>query len=152
MWWEDDMSVILSLVAGLIFGLGLVISGMGDPAKVLNFLDLSGRWDPSLAFVMAGAVAVSLIGFTLVRRRVRPFAGTKFYWPTAVAIDAPLMIGAVAFGLGWGLSGLCPGPALTALSTLTPGAVVFVVTMIVGLLAGRIRLRLQTGQRRALEG
>jgi uncharacterized protein len=146
------MRDVLSLIAGLLFGLGLVVSGMSNPAKVLNFLDIAGRWDPSLIFVMIGAIAVSFVGFRLVRKMSRPLTGGTFNWPTATDIDAPLVIGAVAFGVGWGLAGFCPGPALTAVSTFAPGVLVFIGTMIVGLLAGRIRLRINTGQRRALDG
>jgi uncharacterized protein len=152
MWSGAEMREFLSLIAGLLFGVGLVVSGMSNPGKVLNFLDIAGRWDPSLMFVMAGAVAVSFVGFRMIRRMSSPLTGGTFHWPTATDIDAPLVIGAVAFGLGWGLSGFCPGPALTAVSTFAPGALVFIGTMIVGLLAGRIRLRIITGQRRALEG
>jgi uncharacterized protein len=146
------MRELLSLLAGLLFGIGLVVSGMSNPAKVLNFLDVTGRWDPSLIFVMIGAVAISFVGFRIVRSLHGPLTGGDFHWPTATRIDPPLVLGAVTFGIGWGLSGFCPGPALTAITSLHPGALVFLGTMVVGLLIGRIRLRVETGQRRAIEG
>jgi uncharacterized protein len=130
------MHILWSLIAGLIFGAGLVISGMSNPAKVMNFLDLAGSWDPSLAFVMAGAVAVSFAGFRLLAGRSTPLSGAKFHVPTRSKIDPPLIMGSALFGIGWGLSGFCPGPALTALSSFAPGALVFLVTMVAGLTLG----------------
>ena len=134
------MPILWSLLAGLIFGYGLVISGMSNPAKVMNFLDIagipSGRWDPSLAFVMAGAVAVAFAGFRALRGRKKPAFGDTFHLPTRTAIDMPLIAGSALFGIGWGLSGFCPGPALTSIVSFAPGALVFVVTMIAGLTLG----------------
>jgi uncharacterized membrane protein YedE/YeeE len=124
---------IASFVGGLIFGIGLLISGMTEPAKVLGFLDIFGAWDATLAFVMAGAVAVSCIGFALARRRVAPLLASYFAWPTRRDIDAPLVIGSAVFGIGWGLCGICPGPALVNLAGLSAPIIVFVAAMVVGM-------------------
>ena len=133
--------VLAGLAAGLLFGLGLLISGMSDPAKVLSFLDLgaipSGGWDPSLALVMAGASATALIGYRLVLRRPAPALGGAFEMPGARGIDARLLGGAALFGVGWGLAGLCPGPLWTVVLTGAPGVLAFGAAMIAGLLAGR---------------
>lgn len=130
---------LIALCAGLLFGAGLAISGMDDPAKVLGFLDIaaigSGGWDPSLAFVMAGGLAVTLPAFHYARRRATPYVGAQFQTPTATAIDWRLMLGALIFGVGWGLVGYCPGPAIAALSFAAPGTIVFVAAMIVGMVA-----------------
>lgn len=120
---------------GLLFGAGLLISGMTQPEKVLGFLDIFGAWDATLAFVMAGAVAVTSIGFALARRRGAPILAAQSLWPTRSDIDAPLVGGAVLFGIGWGLVGLCPGPALVNLAGLSLPVIVFVVAMAVGMLA-----------------
>jgi uncharacterized protein len=131
------MRFVTQFLIGLLFGMGLVISGMSNPDKVLNFLDVatisSGGWDPSLMFVMGGGVVVTFIGYRLLGARARPFLAERFEWPTLKTIDAPLVAGAVIFGLGWGLGGFCPGPAFTALGTLTPGAFVFGAAMLVGM-------------------
>ncbi|CAO4140260.1 DUF6691 family protein [Methylorubrum aminovorans] len=126
-----------AFAAGLLFGLGLIVSGMANPAKVLAFLDVTGRWDPSLAFVMAGAVAVSAVGYRVVRRRGRPVLATRLDLPTRRNIDLRLIAGAAVFGLGWGLVGLCPGPALTLLTVLPAQATTFVAAMAVGMLVFR---------------
>lgn len=126
------MITIVSFVCGLIFGAGLLISGMAQPAKVLNFLDLFGTWDPSLALVMAAALAVSGIGFVIAKPR-KPLLAPQSLWPTHTDIDPPLIFGAVLFGSGWGLVGLCPGPALINLATLSPQVIVFVVAMGAGM-------------------
>ena len=135
------MSIVVQFVIGLVFGLGLVIAGMSDPAKVLNFLDLgaipTGGWDPSLAFVMGGAIAVTFTGFRLVLRRKQPIFGGKFHIPTATDIDARIIAGPAIFGIGWGLAGFCPGPALTALTTGGSAALIFVATMLVGMAGAR---------------
>jgi len=132
------MPVLASLVCGYIFGLGLFISGMIQPAKVLGFLDVfgipSGTWDPSLAVVMAAGLAVGGVGFALARRRP-PLFDTQSRWPTSIAIDRPLLVGAVLFGIGWGLVGLCPGPAIANLATLSPAVFVFVIAMALGMVA-----------------
>lgn len=109
------MRIAASLLAGLVFGLGLILSGMTDPAKVTGFLDLAGQWDPSLAFVMAGAILVGLVAFSLARGRAASLLGEPMRVPVARGIDRPLVLGSLAFGVGWGLAGYCPGPALTSL-------------------------------------
>lgn len=124
-----------ALLSGLVFGFGLVISGMTQPAKILGFLDIFGVWDPTLAFVMGAALAVSLPGFYFARRRERPLLTAHFRWPTRREIDAPLIGGAALFGIGWGLVGLCPGPAIVNLATFLPQIIVFVVAMGAGMLA-----------------
>jgi len=124
------------LLAGLLFGVGLVVSGMSDPAKVIDFLDVMGAWDPSLAFVLAGATGTAFAGFRLVRRRERPLVHAAFELPTRRDVDAPLVVGATLFGVGWGVGGFCPGPAWTALPLLAPGTLVFVPAMVFGLWTG----------------
>lgn len=131
------MSFVVNLLLGLLFGLGLVVSGMSDPAKVLNFLDVAGTWDPSLAFVMAGAVVVTFVGYRLVWRRPAPIVGGRFHVPAATQIDGRLLAGPAIFGVGWGLAGYCPGPALTALGLGAPGTLVFVPAMFAGMWAAR---------------
>jgi uncharacterized protein len=129
------MAMILGgLVTGLIFGVGLVVSGMTQPAKVLGFLDIFGRWDPTLAFVMVGALIVAAPGFYFARRRSRPLIAARFRWPTRADVDAPVVVGSAIFGVGWGLVGLCPGPAIANLATLMPQIAVFVATMAVGMI------------------
>jgi uncharacterized membrane protein YedE/YeeE len=125
--------IIASLVSGFIFGLGLLIAEMVNPQKVLAFLDLFGAWDPSLAVVMASALAVSYVGFRIAVRRGRPLLAPQSQWPNRSDIDGPLLIGAVLFGIGWGLVGLCPGPALESLATLSPGILAFVAAMAAGI-------------------
>jgi len=127
------MLTIASLFCGLIFGAGLLISGMVQPTKVLGFLDIFGAWDPSLAVVMVAALAVSIPGFMLARRHARPFLATQSFWPTKIGLDRSLVIGSALFGAGWGLVGLCPGPALENLATLSPGVIAFVVAMSAGM-------------------
>jgi uncharacterized membrane protein YedE/YeeE len=127
------MRIIASLLCGLVFGAGLLFSGMVQPTKVLGFLDIFGAWDPSLAVVMAAALAVSIPGFRLVSGRARPLLETQSFWPTKSQIDRPLVVGAALFGVGWGLVGLCPGPALESLATLSPGVLVFVAAMAGGM-------------------
>jgi len=128
-------SNIAALIIGLIFGVGLTISQMVNPAKVLNFLDIFGAWDPSLVFVMAGAVLTTAIGYSIVLRRSRPVLSESFVVPTLRDIDAKLVIGAVLFGIGWGLSGFCPGPALTALTIGGFPVLIFVMSMVAGMFA-----------------
>lgn len=137
------MPVILSILAGIIFGAGLALSDMVNPARVLNFLDVAGNWDPTLMFVMAGGLAVTTLGYKLIFRRSSPLFGDKFNLPTQKQIDLPLVGGAALFGVGWGLGGICPGPALTDLMTLEPKILLFVVAMLVGMtLANAVRSRL----------
>ena len=123
---------IVALVAGIIFGVGLAVSQLINPAKVLGFLDIAGRWDPSLLVLMAGAVGVASIGFWLARRRSAPVFASRFELPTRHDLDRPLLAGAVVFGIGWGLTGLCPGPAFASLAFGLQETVVFVVAMALG--------------------
>jgi uncharacterized protein len=135
------MPVLLQFVIGLVFGLGLLISGMSDPAKVLNFLDFggirAGTWDPSLAFVMAGAVAMTFIGYKLVLKRSRPLFAEKFHLPGKADVDRRVILGPAIFGVGWGLAGFCPGPALTALGFGAPASFLFVAAMLAGMVLAR---------------
>jgi len=118
---------------GVLFGLGLMVSGMTNPAKITAFLDLAGPWDPSLIFVMGGAVLVGLIAFYLAKKRTESFLGGAMHIPTRRDIDRPLIIGSALFGVGWGLAGFCPGPALVSLGTGDLKAVVFVIAMLAGM-------------------
>ena len=127
------MPMIASLVCGLIFGAGLLISGMVQPTKVLGFLDIFGAWDPSLIVVMVAALAVSAPGFMLAKRYARPILAPQSFWPTKMDLDRPLVIGSALFGIGWGLVGLCPGPALESLATLSLPVIVFVLAMAGGM-------------------
>jgi uncharacterized membrane protein YedE/YeeE len=127
------MLMIASLLCGLIFGAGLLISGMVQPAKVLSFLDIFGAWDASLAVVMMAALAVSVPGFMLARRHARPILAAQSFWPTKIGLDRSLVIGSAMFGAGWGLVGLCPGPALESLASLSPGVMAFVAAMGAGM-------------------
>ena len=131
------MRILAALFTGLIFGLGLTISGMINPAKVLGFLDILGNWDPSLAFVMGGALIVTFVGFRITKAKDKPAFEEKFHFPTNTAIDAKLIIGAVLFGAGWGLVGLCPGPAISGFLIGDLNSVIFVVAMFVGFLSIR---------------
>jgi uncharacterized protein len=128
------MAALASFVCGLIFGLGLVISGMTQPQKVLGFLDIFGRWDPTLAFVMVAALTVSGTGFALARQQRRPLLTPQHLWPTRIDIDQSLVVGSVLFGIGWGLVGLCPGPALVNLAGLWPSVIVFGLAMSAGMI------------------
>ena len=127
------MTVFVSLLAGLVFGLGLIVSGMADPAKVLGFLDIGGAWDPSLAFVMAGAIAVGSLAFAVASKRTLSFLGATMKLPQSRDIDRRLVIGGVVFGIGWGVAGFCPGPGLVALGMGEFKALIFVVAMLVGM-------------------
>jgi uncharacterized protein len=128
------MLALAGLVSGFVFGWGLLISGMMQPAKVLAFLDVFGAWDPSLLVVMAAALAVGSAGYAFTRPRT-PMFSARNLWPDKTTIDAPLVIGATLFGVGWGLSGLCPGPAIENLATLSPRLIVFVIAMALGMAA-----------------
>lgn len=127
------MTLIASLLTGLVFGLGLLVSGMASPSKVLGFLDLAGAWDPSLAFVMAGAIAVGVVAFAVARTRTVSFLGADMKLPSQHCIDRHLVVGSLLFGIGWGMAGFCPGPALVALGTGSPKALVFVIAMLAGM-------------------
>lgn len=138
------LSVAAQFAAGLVFGLGLILAGMADPAKVLNFLDLggiaTGLWDPSLAFVMGGGVAVAFIGFRLARGTGRPVFAAAFPAPPSAQVDRQLIIGPALFGIGWGLAGLCPGPAFVSLGVGSGKGIVFVAAMVLGMAAARLVL------------
>ena len=127
------MLVVASLISGLVFGLGLIVSGMADPAKVLGFLDLAGAWDPSLAFVMAGAIAVGAVAFLLARRRTASLLGAEMRLPTRREVDRRLIGGGLLFGVGWGIAGFCPGPALVAVGMRQDKALVFTLAMLAGM-------------------
>lgn len=127
------MSLAISFLVGLIFGIGLLVSGMANPAKVLAFLDVAGGWDPSLAFVMVGAIAVGLIGFAFAMRHERTLLGLPMRLPRSGKIDRRLVVGSLLFGIGWGLVGFCPGPALVAVGTGQLKAFAFVLAMAVGM-------------------
>jgi len=131
------MRLVSYALIGLIFGLGIVLGGMANPAKVVNFFDIAGTWDPSLAFVMGGALAVTAIGYRLVLRRAAPVFGGSFALPARADIDARLLGGATVFGIGWGIAGFCPGGALPALGTGRVEVVVFVAAMIAGIVLVR---------------
>jgi uncharacterized membrane protein YedE/YeeE len=141
------MRALAYLLIGNLFGLGLVVSGMSNPAKVLNFLDLTAirtsQWDPSLAFVLTGAVLVAAIGYRLLRNQDKPLLAGRFQWPTSTTIDARLLAGAAIFGIGWGMAGFCPGPAFTTLAIGSQSTWAFVLSMMSGILAARaVRHRL----------
>lgn len=131
------MPLIIALCAGVVFGAGLTISDMINPARVLNFLDIAGTWDPSLIFVMIGALAVTAVGYRFAQARSAPFYAKTFDAPAARTVDARLVAGAIIFGIGWGLAGVCPGPAVTALVSLEPKMFVFVAAMVAGMLGTR---------------
>lgn len=134
------MLVIFAFLCGLIFGVGLLISGMANPEKVLGFLNLSQPWDPSLAFVMIGAIAVGIVGFALVKGKKRAFCGVPIMLPANNTIDRTLVVGAILFGLGWGLAGICPGPALVLLGAGVGKGLLFILAMLVGMwLVNRVR-------------
>ena len=128
------MNALFGFASGLVFGLGLLLAGMADPAKVKAFLDLAGSWDPSLAFVMGGGIAVGVVAFALARRRTRSWSGSPMEIPTLRQIDRRLIAGGLLFGAGWGIAGFCPGPALVALGSGMPAAWVFVPAMLAGML------------------
>jgi len=128
------MNRISEFAIGLLFGWGLLISGMTDPGKVIGFLDLAGTWDPSLAFVMGGGVLVGLFGFTVAKKRTRSLLGSAMHLPTSRDIDRRLVLGSLTFGAGWGLAGFCPGPGIVAMGAGESKAALFVVAMIAGML------------------
>ena len=132
------MPMIFSILAGMIFGAGLTLSDMVNPARILNFLDVAGSWDPTLIFVMAGGLAVTTLGYRFVFRRKSPLFADKFNLPTQRQIDLPLVGGAALFGIGWGLAGICPGPALTDVATLEPKIFLYIAAMLVGMIFARV--------------
>jgi uncharacterized membrane protein YedE/YeeE len=137
------MNRISEFAVGLIFGIGLILSGMTDPGKVIGFLDLFGAWDPSLALVMGGAILVGVFAFALAKKRTTTFLGDAIHLPPSNDIDKRLLAGALLFGVGWGLAGFCPGPALVSLGAGEPKAAVFVLAMLAGMMLFEI------GERRA---
>jgi uncharacterized protein len=143
------MSMLVQFLIGLLFGSGLVVAGMSDPAKVQNFLDLAaiptGGWDASLAFVMGAGTLVTYLGYRFVLKRKQPIFDSQFHMPKAKHIDAPIVVGPAIFGIGWGLGGFCPGPAFTALGTGSSQAIIFIVAMLVGMVAARLLALKQIG-------
>ncbi|MDG0999405.1 MAG: YeeE/YedE family protein [Pseudomonadales bacterium] len=135
------MAGIVAVVTGLLFGAGLAASGMTNPEKVQGFLDLTGVWDPSLMFVMGGAVVVTLISFRFILKLSRPVFSEQFHMPSSTSIDTRLIIGAALFGIGWGLVGYCPGPALAAIAYLNSDVMIFLVAMFVGAFLGQELLK-----------
>jgi len=131
------LRIIAALTSGVVFGIGLALAGMLNPAKVVGFLDIFGVWDPSLAFVMIGGSAVNLIGLRVVLRREAPLLCDRFILPTATTIDRPLIIGSLIFGVGWGLAGLCPGPVISSLMLNPSDMVAFALVLVAGLMLGR---------------
>jgi uncharacterized membrane protein YedE/YeeE len=132
------MNRIIEFFVGLLFGIGLLVSGMTDPGKVLGFLDLAGAWDPSLAFVMGGAILVGLVAFAAAKTRTQSLLGGAMHLPTSRDIDRRLVIGSLLFGAGWGLAGFCPGPGLVAMGAGEPKAALFVAAMVGGMLVFEI--------------
>ena len=138
------MRSLVTVFTGLIFGIGLIMSGMTNPAKVQNFLDLFGSWDPSLALVMGGAILITMPGFWLVKKRQTPLFEDSFLIPQKTNLDFYLITGSAIFGIGWGLGGFCPGPVVVSISTGSAGTLLFVITMLIGMvLAKLLILRLQ---------
>ena len=131
---EYSMQRGCEFLVGLLFGIGLLLSGMTDPGKVIGFLNLAGDWDPSLALVMGGAILVGVFAFAFAKKRTTTFLGDALHLPSASDIDRPLIVGSLMFGVGWGLAGFCPGPALVSLGSGQPKALVFVLAMIAGML------------------
>ena len=136
------MQLLMALISGLVFGLGLIISGMTDPSKVTGFLDLAGKWDPSLAFVMGGAILVGLVAFRIAATRSRTLLGDPMRLPAARQIDSRLVLGGLTFGVGWGLAGYCPGPALASLATGGSKPLIFTIAMLAGMAIFEIQDRL----------
>ena len=135
---KSPVKLVASYLIGLVFGLGITVSGMANPAKVLAFFDLAGAWDPSLALVMAGALLVTVIGYRLAWRRPKPLLDNSFDLPSATGITASLVIGSLVFGIGWGIAGFCPGGALPTLGTGRSEVLVFVAALIAGMLLARV--------------
>jgi hypothetical protein len=146
---KNHLYRIAEFVVGLLFGLGLMLSGMTDPGKVIGFLDLFGAWDPSLAFVMGGAIMVGFFAFTVAKKRTSTFLGGAMRLPTNMDMDKKLVIGSLLFGAGWGLAGFCPGPALVSMADGQPKALVFVLAMLVGMVGFELMDRLVHAPRQA---
>ena len=144
------MQIFMALVVGLMFGIGLIISGMTDPSKVLGFLDLAGRWDPSLGFVMGGAILVGLLAFRFAGGRERSLLGAAMRLPTASSIDRRLVLGGLVFGAGWGLAGYCPGPALASLASGGSKPLIFAAAMVAGMVIFELLERLPARGKQAV--
>ena len=146
---QNHIYRVTEFAVGLIFGVGLMASGMTDPGKVIGFLDLFGAWDPSLALVMGGAVVVGFFAFTLAKKRTSTFLGGVLRFPTNNQMDKPLVIGSLMFGAGWGLGGFCPGPALVSMADGQPKAMLFVTAMLIGMLGFELMDRFVHAPRKA---
>ena len=146
---KNHIHHVVEFIVGLLFGLGLMLSGMTDPGKVIGFLDLFGTWDPSLALVMGGAIMVGFFAFTVAKKRTSSFLGGALRLPTNTDMDKKLVIGSLLFGAGWGLAGFCPGPALVSMADGQPKAIVFVVTMLIGMLGFELMDRFVHAPRKA---
>lgn len=136
-----NKKLVSGLIAGLVFGLGISISGMGNPAKVVNFFDIAGTWDPSLAFVMGGALITTMIGYRIVFKRQHPIFDEKFHVPTSKDIDKKLIGGSAVFGIGWGIAGFCPGAALPMIGTFRPEVLIFAAALIAGIYIAKFMQR-----------
>ncbi len=143
------MRLVLVFLIGAVFGLGIVVSGMGNPAKVVNFFDIAGTWDPSLIFVMGGALAVTALGYRIVLGRRAPLFDGRFHLPTVMRVDARLLAGSATFGVGWGIAGFCPGGALPVLGAFDPAVWVFCAAFVAGILAARLLPGMIAGVREA---
>ena len=146
---KNHLYRVAEFSVGLLFGMGLMLSGMTDPGKVIGFLDLFGTWDPSLALVMGGAIMVGFFAFTVAKKRTTTFLGGVLRLPTTNRMDKPLVIGSLLFGAGWGLAGFCPGPALVSMADGQPKALVFVLAMLVGMLGFELMDRIVQAPRKA---
>ena len=146
---KNHLYRIFEFIVGLLFGLGLMLSGMTDPGKVIGFLDLFGSWDPSLALVMGGAILVGFFAFAIAKKRTTTFLGGVLRFPTNMDIDKKLVVGSLLFGAGWGLAGFCPGPALVSMADGQPKALVFVLAMLVGMLGFELMDRFVHAPRKA---
>ncbi|MBX9346906.1 hypothetical protein K5M36_07360 [Chromobacterium vaccinii] len=135
------MKLVSAFLAGLVFGVGLIVAGMANPAKVLGFLDIAGRWDPSLALVMAGAIVVALPAFAVAKRRGRALLGDEMQLPATRSVDRRLLLGSLVFGAGWGLAGVCPGPALVLAGSGLPSGLLFLAAMLAGMWLQRASAR-----------
>ncbi len=147
--YKNHLSRLAEFAVGLVFGLGLMFSGMTDPGKVIGFLDLFGSWDPSLALVMGGAIMVGFFAFAVAKKRTTTFLGGVLRFPTSFDIDKKLVIGSLMFGTGWGLAGFCPGPALVSMADGQPKAMIFVVAMLVGMVGFELMDRFVHAPRKA---
>ena len=124
---------VFALLSGIVFGLGLILAGMSNPRKVLSFLDVTGLWDPSLIFVMAGAIGVGIVAFTIAKKRTKAFLGDVMHMPTKQDIDRKVIVGGLVFGIGWGIAGICPGPALVLLGAGSKQGIIFLIAMLIGI-------------------